>query len=249
MAVTHGHGNPDWTREETILALDLLLNCGSSIPSASDPRVVTLSEFLRSLPYHSLAARKPSFRNPDGVSFKIQNLRQVGTGKGLPNTSRVDREVWQELGQRPDEVARLASLIRAEAIESALSPDEVDDDSEFAEGRTVTESHKRRERSPRLRRKFIASRRVKGALECEICGHREPTHQFGEALFEAHHILPLALGQERKTRLKDLALLCANCHRMLHRAISVNKRWLSISEARTLLSIATETQRTGLEAT
>jgi len=27
MAVTHGHGNPKWTRDETILALDLYFDC------------------------------------------------------------------------------------------------------------------------------------------------------------------------------------------------------------------------------
>jgi 5-methylcytosine-specific restriction protein A len=28
-----------------------------------------------------------------------------------------------------------------------------------------------------------------------------------------------------------MALLCANCHRMVHRAIAQEKRWLSIEEA------------------
>jgi 5-methylcytosine-specific restriction protein A len=35
---------------------------------------------------------------------------------------------------------------------------------------------------------------------------------------EAHHTLPLAVGAVRVTRAEDLALLCANCHRMIHRA-------------------------------
>lgn len=79
MAVTQGHGNPKWTREETILALDLYFDCEDQIPSSNDSRVKGLSELLRSFPYHTHAARKESFRNPDGVAFKLQNLRQVAT--------------------------------------------------------------------------------------------------------------------------------------------------------------------------
>ena len=98
MTVTHGHGNPDWTRDEVVLALDLYFGCNGSIPSKSDARVVALSKLLRVFPYHANAARRESFRNPDGVVFKLQNLRQVATGKGLGNVSRTDREVWGELG-------------------------------------------------------------------------------------------------------------------------------------------------------
>src|SRR5262245_1062151 len=93
MAVTHGHGHPNWTRDETILALDLYFDCKGRIPSGSDDRVQALSELLRAFPYHSRAARKESFRNADGVAFKLQNLRQVNTGKGLGNFSKMDRAV------------------------------------------------------------------------------------------------------------------------------------------------------------
>ena len=56
------------------------------------------------------AARKPTFRNPDGAAFKVQNLRSGETGKGLGNVSRMDREIWDEFGANPVEVSRLASL-------------------------------------------------------------------------------------------------------------------------------------------
>lgn len=93
MAVTHGHGNPHWTRDEVILALDLYFDCKGKVPGAADPRVQELSEVLRAFPHHGASARKDSFRNPDGVAFKLQNIRQVATGKGLGNVSKADREV------------------------------------------------------------------------------------------------------------------------------------------------------------
>ncbi|RQQ41635.1 hypothetical protein DF145_34655, partial [Burkholderia stagnalis] len=58
-----------------------------------------------------------------------------------------------------------------------------------------------------------------------------------EAHFEAHHIIPLSSTGIRITRLSDLALLCANCHRLLHRAIAVEKRWLTVAEGRAICGI------------
>jgi 5-methylcytosine-specific restriction enzyme A len=233
MAVTHGHGNPNWTRDEVILALGLYFDCKGSIPGKSDPRVKTLSDILRAFPHHSASARKESFRNPDGVAFKLQNLRQVATGKGLGNVSRTDREVWEELGSDPKRTKQLAALIRAgikvvEGVKEASNNDE-----EFAEGKVVTETHVRRERDPKLRKRLLEQHQTSGGLSCEVCGSTLTSYapHLREAVFEAHHILPLSAGQERKTQLKDMSLLCANCHRMVHRAIAQSKRWLSIEEA------------------
>jgi len=113
MAVTHGHGNPKWAREEVILALELYQACNGQIPTDDDPRVVALSNELRGLPLHPGSRRKPSFRNPAGVAFKLQNIRQVATGRGLSNVASMDRVVWSELGTNPDRVRALAVAIRA----------------------------------------------------------------------------------------------------------------------------------------
>lgn len=236
MAVTHGHGNPDWTRDEVVLALDLYFDCNGSIPSKSDARVVALSKLLRVFPYHANAARRESFRNPDGVVFKLQNLRQVATGKGLGNVSRTDREVWGELGNNQRRVRELATLIRV-GIEIAGNAElglPAPNEEEFVEGRIVTEVHFRRERHPRVRARLIAKRRTLGHLRCDVCDRTEDEYPpaLAEAVFEAHHVVPLSTGQVRRTQLKDLALLCANCHRMLHRAIARGKRWLTPEEAK-----------------
>jgi len=80
MAVTQG---PKWIREETILALDLYLRCKGSMPSKTGARVVELSEMLRSFPYHTNESKRVSFRNRDGMAFKLQNLAHL-----LSNSSR-----------------------------------------------------------------------------------------------------------------------------------------------------------------
>lgn len=238
MARTNGHGNPNWTRDETILALDLYFELSGKIPPGSDERVKALSELLRRFPYHAEASKKESFRNPDGVAFKLQNLRQIAPGKGLGNLSETDRAVWAELGALPAAVKSLASLIRA-GVTASESAEPASPDTEFVEGRIVSELHSRREREPKLRERLLSARRVGGKLFCEMCGAPPLSNnaEINEAHFEAHHIIPLSHTGTRITRLSELALLCANCHRLLHRAIAIEKRWLTIVEGRAICGI------------
>jgi 5-methylcytosine-specific restriction protein A len=233
MARTNGHGNPNWTRDETILALDLYFDCGERAPSGNDERVRAVSDLLRQIPYHAVASRKESFRNPDGVAFKLQNLRQISTGKGLGNVSEMDRNVWRDLGANPQKTKELATLIRSGILASSGSVS-FSDEVEFSEGRVVTELHTRRERNPKLRQRLIAARRVSDKFFCEMCGCPPLSNSpiFQDAQFEAHHIVPLSHVQTAVTRLADLALVCASCHRLLHRAIAAERRWLTIAEGK-----------------
>lgn len=238
MAATKGHGNPRWTREEIILALDLYFKCEGKIPSANDPRVQNLSKLLRSMPHHGGAARQNTYRNPDGVAFKLQNLRQLDTHRGLGNVSRMDRAVWDEFGTSPQKVSNLASLIRAGIDVLNTAQDEVPHYEVFSEGRVVTEAHSRLERNPRLRARLIELHRKAGDLSCELCERtsRESRSPFAESIYEAHHVIPLAVGGERVTRISDMALLCACCHRVVHKAIALAGRWLTILEVKSIVA-------------
>ena len=239
MAVTHGHGNPNWNRDETILALEAYFALAGKNPSAKDPQILALSKTLRALPYHGEAARKPTFRNPDGAAFKVQNLRSRKTGKGLGNVSRMDRAVWDEFGTNRAEVTRLATLIRsAIASDHQAATPEVDEaeDVEFYEGRLLTQNHMRRERSAGLR-KALLKKRQGDALQCDICdeAHSGLPPELRAAAFEAHHIVPIAAVGEGATKLADVALLCATCHRLLHRLISLKRGWVSLTEGKALI--------------
>lgn len=237
MAVTKGHGNPNWTREEVILALDLYNVLNGSIPGPNDERVIALSEELRSLPYHREASKVASFRNPAGVAFKLQNIRQVASGQGLPHTARADREVWSDFGGDKAATAAAAARIRS-GMHIAQVDEPPDEDFEFAEGRAVTEAHKRIERNKSVRKKLLKTKREAGMLQCELCActgeHLDISVR--ESIFEAHHTKPISETGEVKTKLSDMALLCANCHRLVHRLMSMHKGWIGIEAAKRVLA-------------
>jgi 5-methylcytosine-specific restriction enzyme A len=76
----------------------------------------------------------------------------------------------------------------------------------------------------RKKRKALAAL---GKLACEVCGFDFAKFygDIGEGYAECHHILPLSsTDTTRRTKLADLAIVCANCHRILHRS----RTWLSI---------------------
>ncbi|MFN8627648.1 MAG: HNH endonuclease [Candidatus Binatia bacterium] len=58
-----------------------------------------------------------------------------------------------------------------------------------------------------------------GSLSCEVCGFDfEATHgTLGRGFCEVHHRTSLARSGPVQTALRDLAIVCSNCHRMLHR--------------------------------
>jgi hypothetical protein len=90
-------------------------------------------------------------------------------------------------------------------------------DIEANEGRATLRIHLRRERSRKLIEAFKASL---NDFSCEACGQDMETiyGELGAGYIEAHHRIPVAAIEDgEKTRLTDLAALCANCHRIIHR--------------------------------
>jgi hypothetical protein len=69
-----------------------------------------------------------------------------------------------------------------------------------------------------IRAKREALKKGNGRVQCECCNFDFLTtyRTIGSEFIEAHHRIHLAKG-ERITRVEDLALVCSNCHRMLHR--------------------------------
>jgi 5-methylcytosine-specific restriction endonuclease McrA len=97
-----------------------------------------------------------------------------------------------------------------------------DDQNEFEEGRATYRNHKIRERNPRVveKAKTLFRKEHHGRIYCEVCGFdfHLVYGALGEDYIEGHHVIPVAeLKEGDVTRVEDIVMLCANCHRIMHR--------------------------------
>ena len=103
------------------------------------------------------------------------------------------------------------------------------------EGNKKLVSHFVRERDRQLvNSKKKAALSALGRLACEICSFnfQDVYGPRGRYFCEVHHVYPLSeLESQTETRLEDLAIVCSNCHRMLHR-----DPWIKMEQLKLLLN-------------
>ncbi len=160
-------------------------------------------------------------RYPVPESSARYGARVVWAGEFATEVSRtkVFREFWGEMFPLWT-VAGICWEAR-EPKPPPPDPPDLADTGSFSEGAEKRRLHLIRERSPGVVRKAKELRaRSDPALCCDACGFSY-TERYGErgvGFIEAHHIVPHSkLRKGSRTRVEDLALLCANCHRMIHR--------------------------------
>ncbi|WP_292959675.1 HNH endonuclease [Novosphingobium sp. UBA1939] len=225
--------NDTWTREELILALDLYMQSPSSPAGKDSPKVAKLTEILRKLAVLKGGTLSPTFRNANGVYLKMMNFRRFDPAflqqgkRGMQRGGKLDALVWNEFANNRPALKQAATLIR-ETLDDPLAWAELlqtgDGADEAEEGSVTHRMHKRYERNRQLtERKKAKVFAAEGALRCECCkfDFSKRYGKLGEGYIEAHHKKPVfQMKPGEKTKLDDLALVCANCHRMLHRQIN-----------------------------
>lgn len=132
-----------------------------------------------------------------------------------------------------DELFYLAeNRIKADELDSNL-PDYRDS---FPEGKRYQKLHFIRERNPKIvriaKQNFLQKH---GRLFCEVCDFdfEKKYGKHGKGFIEAHHTIPISelKSDGEETKVEDIALVCSNCHRILHRY----RPWLSIADLKKLL--------------
>lgn len=120
-------------------------------------------------------------------------------------------------------IVQALTALQAESNPSPLTalPD-VDLPSAGTEGTARLVSHLRRERNRAIvEAKKAATLNATGRLCCEVCGFDfSATYgALGDGFCEVHHLAPLSAASESVTTTLDaLAVLCSNCHRIIHRS-------------------------------
>lgn len=237
--------NPDWTRDELILALELYLRNPKSPPGKNSKEVAQLSATLHLLGQRLGQGADGRYRNENGVYMKMMNFRRFdpsATSEGHVGLTRGNKEeevVWNEFANDQVHLKSVASAmvaaLHAEPNWKSELPPHDDGFCEAPEGRILTRLHVTRERNRKLvERKKANELERTGRLTCEVCAFDFATRygERGHGFIEVHHTKPVhTLEYGSTTKLSDLALVCANCHRMIHSA----KPWLGLEALRSLL--------------
>jgi 5-methylcytosine-specific restriction endonuclease McrA len=146
--------------------------------------------------------------------WPLSSLIKLSTGEPLSNNYI-----------RPYVPCRTPSFLTALAsapTKTVAVPDVEAEEISAREGAVSTRQHLHRERDSAIvaaKRREVLS--ATGRLACSVCDFdfRQFYGDLGEEFCEVHHLRSLADADgEVETRLDDLAVVCSNCHRMLHRS-------------------------------
>ena len=162
--------------------------------------------------------RKSKYESP-GAGFRYSGAMQYKSHHGNKPTHFI-LTVMDDL----EEVA--VKDINAQRIED-----------EYFEGTRKERFASYYERNPLLR---AAAIRAHG-LRCAVCGFdfQSVYGQRGSGFIELHHIKPVSTfqGAKKVDPVSDMAPVCANCHRMIHRRTD---KILSVDELRNIVSACTK---------
>ena len=159
-----------------------------------------------------------------GLDFRNRgwgNAESLTNITDLKTVERIQIEVWNLF--KPYFNHKLKDNLRDY---QTFFNDELEQDFSSKEGKELFRQHRIRERDSTLTYRKKQNAIKNGKLKCEVC---EFSFQdiYEQDYIECHHKTPIFKG-ERITKLEDLALVCSNCHRMLHRKIE--GEYLSIEQ-------------------
>ena len=145
-----------------------------------------------------------------GNTCRIDNI------KNLHNADEFRMDIWQHFDEyfvENEDVSRTTTIALIEELKLSNPGLTVE------EGELKLVKHLVRERNKRIISEKKQQAINNNQLHCEVCAFSFPL-TYNVNFIECHHIIPISTpGRNKETSLEDLALVCANCHRMLHTRI------------------------------
>ncbi len=155
----------------------------------------------------------------DGTTYRTSDLHPIeGRSQQELALARTGKAIAKGF-IRPYAIIETPGFLDASVVEADTDrPDELIG----LEGEELLSVVRHRRRERRLRQAKLDEARNHAALCCEVpgCGFdfARAYGPLGVGFAEVHHLQPLKdRAEPGETRLEDLAVVCANCHRMIHR--------------------------------
>lgn len=184
------------------------------------------TRFDRQVPIR--VVRRLQFESPSGGS---KPLKFISNGVLDRQTLRGVRKLTASSAAMLNGILKTSvRLGQHDTIDEVPGEDEV-----FPEGKGIYRLHKSRERNSKVTEDAKRKRIEKDPLlHCDVCdfSFAATYRQLGQGFLEAHHTVPLSeISGEIQTRIEDIALVCSNCHRMIHK----HRPWLNIAEFKQMI--------------
>ena len=133
--------------------------------------------------------------------------------------------------ERPSQYERfLEAFAEMKSGQSDLDTKRTVDRSTYEEGQRMVAEINTAVRNPKL----VAAAKARYGYRCQVCdfSFEDRYGKLGKEFIEVHHLLPIAIRKgQRTSTTDDVRVVCANCHRMIHRG----PKLLDVSELQTLL--------------
>lgn len=162
----------------------------------------------------------------NAVQWAVKHLKDEGlllptnvSGRGIWNLSKKGIEEakrrWKEINDGEDYYENTVKKSAREYLENFELEMNLEN---FSEGNQKIALTSKYERNPKLRAKAIE---IHGLI-CKVCGFEfEKIYgELGANFIEVHHLTPLSniKAEHEVNPESDMTVLCANCHRMMHRS-------------------------------
>ncbi|WP_169338306.1 HNH endonuclease [Colwellia piezophila] len=166
------------------------------------------------------------------VGHKLSEIKTYQSSEKIDHFIFSNRTCYVRTQKMQSEIDRLLNLSKLKGNVS----DKKDGDL-YPEGKEKYKIHKSKERNGSAPIDAKKERLAKtGKLECEVCStdFKAVYGDLGFGFIEAHHTIPVSkMPPNHKTKISELALVCSNCHKMLHRGESL----LSIDALKDIIKI------------
>jgi 5-methylcytosine-specific restriction protein A len=192
-------------------------------------QIIAKTDIDTAIPISSTLWNEINFRGiSQGNACEISNISNIGSFDFLL------QNVWNKFIPyfTPSFVASTSFVSNTEA-----EIDNSEQNISVTEGMLRLVTHYARERDRNIVRTKKQQAIDKGILFCEVCDFSF-INKFGVEFIECHHRTPISQSGVTETTLDDLGLVCANCHRMLHKQFE--GQFLTMEELKKKLNKVTD---------
>jgi len=188
-------------------------------------KLIAKTEIESKIPVSTTSWNKVNFQGiSQGNVCKIANISKI------ENYDILLQDIWKRFTPFFRNDFKTSTRF-TENIENEI--DDTDASISVTEGKLRLVTHYARERNRKIIRAKKKQAIKNNTLKCEVCQFSF-IDKFDVEFIECHHKTPISQSGVTETTLEDLSLVCANCHRMLHKQFG--GIFLSIEELKQKIS-------------